>query len=95
MYHQFEVPWKTDEELEKCASDPECDNKDECAKELLIRQGLYETKRRRLAENPFDPRTEVSADSKRIVQHMWIILVLLPCILGALWGIVIALSHSR
>jgi hypothetical protein len=38
--------------------------------------------RKELLDNPFDPRTEVSADARhiagRIVKHLWIIFVLLP-----------------
>jgi len=41
-----------------------------------------------LENNPFDPRTEVSADAKhiasRIVTHLWILFVLLPVIIGVL-----------
>jgi len=40
---------------------------------------------------PFDPRTEVSADARhiasRIVTHMWIVAVVLPFIIGLLWGL--------
>lgn len=41
-------------------------------------------RRQQLEDNPFDPRTEVSADaiyiSGRIVKHLWIIFVLLPVV---------------
>jgi hypothetical protein len=44
-----------------------------------------------LQYNPFDPRTEVSADAQhiagRIVTHMWIIFVLLPVVLAILWAV--------
>jgi hypothetical protein len=36
------------------------------------------------AANPFDPRSEVSADARHIVKHLWAICVLLPLALGAL-----------
>jgi hypothetical protein len=40
--------------------------------------------RKDLADNPFNPRFEVSADAKhiasRIVKHLWIIFVLLPVV---------------
>ena len=48
-------------------------------------------KRAELQENPFDTRTEVSADAKhiagRIIKHLWIIFVLLPIVLGVLWAL--------
>lgn len=41
--------------------------------------------RAELADNPFDPRNEVSQDAiyiaKRIITHLWIIFVLLPVVL--------------
>ena len=44
-----------------------------------------------LRENPFDQRTEVSADAKhiasKIVTHLWLIFVLLPVVLGILFAI--------
>ena len=36
---------------------------------------------------PFDPRTEVPADAKRIVTHLWIIFVILPVAIGILWAV--------
>jgi len=40
--------------------------------------------RKELADNPFDPRTEISADARhiasRIVKHLWISFVLLPVV---------------
>jgi hypothetical protein len=51
-------------------------------------------KRQSLQDNPFDPRTEISADAKRIagridriVTHLWILFVLLPVILGLLYAL--------
>ncbi len=48
-------------------------------------------RRKELEDNPFDPRTEVSADAHhiagRIVKHLWIIVVLLPVVLGILYAI--------
>jgi hypothetical protein len=39
-------------------------------------------------DNPFNPRTEISADAKhiasRIVTHLWILFVLLPLFVGLL-----------
>ena len=43
---------------------------------------------------PFDPRTEVSADARHIVKHLWIILVLLPGVVGLCWLLVtVAENH--
>ena len=48
-------------------------------------------RRQALQDNPFDPRTEISADARhiagRIVTHLWILFVLLPVILGLLWAV--------
>jgi hypothetical protein len=42
----------------------------------------------RIRNNPFDPRTEVSADAKytasRIIKHLWLIFVLLPFVAALL-----------
>jgi hypothetical protein len=50
--------------------------------------------RRELEDNPFNPRTEVSADAihiaGRIVKHLWIIFVLLPFVAALLWAILVA-----
>jgi len=53
----------------------------------------WENRRRELLErHPFDPRTELSADAvhigkrvDRLVTHLWIIVVLLPFVLGVLY----------
>jgi hypothetical protein len=37
------------------------------------------------AANAFDARSEVSADARHIVKHLWIIFVLLPVPLGILF----------
>jgi len=51
-------------------------------------------RRQALQDNPFDPRTEVSADAihmaSRIVKHLWIIFVLLPFVIAfviAMWSV--------
>jgi hypothetical protein len=90
------------EDLEKWATDPDCIEKDECAAHLAKRQAeqvrlqaerdeARAKKRAGLQDNPFDPRTEVSADAtytaSRIVKHLWIIFVLLPVVLGLLWAL--------
>ena len=93
----------TDAELKKFANDPDCINAETCAAALAKRIAEREeaqrrqdegraTKRAELQDNPFDPRTEVSADAAhiagRIVKHLWIIFVLLPVVLAILWEIV-------
>ena len=44
-----------------------------------------------LQENPFDPKTEVSADAKhvagKIVSHLWTIFVLLPIVLTIIYEV--------
>lgn len=51
-------------------------------------------KRQGLEYNPFDVRTEISADAvhiaSRIVTHLWIIFVLLPFVLGLLYVLITA-----
>ncbi|HEY2912786.1 MAG TPA: hypothetical protein VGK21_05465 [Candidatus Angelobacter sp.] len=46
-------------------------------------------KRQGLQDNPFDPRTEVSADAKhvakKVVTHLWILFVALPLVLVLLY----------
>jgi len=85
----------TRQDLEKWANDPNCIEMDICAKKLAEREGrLYQPARtaeeQRLAgkedgeDDPFNPRTEVSADARyiatRIVTHLWIIFVLFPVV---------------
>jgi hypothetical protein len=92
----------SDEDLEKWANDPLCIEQAECARALAKRQehrarlreaarSRAATKRAELDENPFDPRTEVSADAQhiagQIVKHLWILFVLLPIIAFVLYGV--------
>jgi hypothetical protein len=92
----------SDEDIEKWAVDPNCIEREQCAAFLVERRALEEkrqaqevearaTKRAELQDNPFDPRSEVSADAKhvagRIVTHLWIIFVLLPVVLAVLWSL--------
>jgi len=62
------------------------------AAEQQRRSGL----RKELEDNPFNPRTEVSADAihiaSRIVKHLWIIFVLLPFVAVVLWAMLAALK---
>ena len=93
MKTQEELEWAPIQDLEKWASDPTCPERGICIEIITRRTAKREAKeqaeseriseRRKLIEaNPFDPRTEVSADAvhiaKRIVTHLWIIFVLLP-----------------
>jgi hypothetical protein len=49
-----------------------------------VKQAALASRRQALEDNPFDPRTEVSADARhiagRIVKHLWILFVLLPIV---------------
>jgi len=89
----------SDEQLEKWATDPNCIQKETCADALAKRlakresdkaerQAARAAKREELRDNPFDPRTEISADARhiagKIVTHLWILFVLLPIIIGIL-----------
>jgi hypothetical protein len=92
------------EELEKWAHDPNCIEMEACTKALAARFASREkyqaaqaakhaVKQKELQDNPFDPRTEISADAihiaSRIVKHLWIIFVLLPFVLALLYVLVI------
>jgi hypothetical protein len=54
------------------------------------RERLIE-RRKELEADPFDPRTEISADAKhiasRIITHLWILFVLLPIIAVVLFAL--------
>ncbi|MFY9560860.1 MAG: hypothetical protein WAQ52_11550 [Terriglobales bacterium] len=82
-----------DEELEKWASDGDCNQRIVCISALSKRRNPSDQAARaaRLQQNPFDPRNEVSEDAQyiagRIVKHLWIIIVLLPLVLGVLFVI--------
>jgi hypothetical protein len=92
----------TVDDLQKWASDPNCIEKDKCAAALTQKIAKHQAlrleqeernaaKRAQLQENPFDPRTEVSADARhvarQIVKNLWIIFVVLPFVLGLLYEI--------
>ena len=93
LYHVRTDVWPISEapdaDLEKWANDPNCIERDQCARVIEQRANRRATKRAAMQENPFDPRTEISADARhiadRIVTTMWIILVLLPVVLGILY----------
>lgn len=50
-----------------------------------------EADRQKSLSNPFDPRSEISADARhiagRIVTQMWIIFVVLPLVAGILYAV--------
>lgn len=88
----FQLHGQPTEQLKKWASDPNCIEQAEVFHFLVDQQqdaaaqALQELKRKQLAEQPFDPRTEVSADAKyiarRVAIHLWILLVALPIVLA-------------
>jgi hypothetical protein len=93
----------SDEELGKWAHDPNCIEMEVCAevlaKRLVKREAAHRKEVQRLSErgkflqdNPFDPRTEISADAlhiaSRIGGHLWMIFVLLPFVIVLLWAVV-------
>ena len=84
--------YMSDEKLEKWGTDPNCLEMEICAKILAERRAGQIAAREERRNNPFDPRTEVSADAKhiagRIVMHLWILFVLLPFIIGVLWEVI-------
>lgn len=99
------IQFASDGELEKWAHDPDCIEMEDCAKALAGRvakrqptiaaeQQRRSELRKELEDNPFNPRTEISADAihiaSRIVKHLWIIFVLLPFVAALLWAILIA-----
>ena len=107
LYHaannnQWNLPYESTEDLQRWAADPNCIEKEQCAgvlaqrlaKEEAIRleqEQRFAAKRALLQENPFDSRTEVSADAqhvaRQVVKHLWIIFVALPFVLGILYAI--------
>jgi hypothetical protein len=101
-YHADEqLEFQSNEKLEQWAADPNCIEQEACAAFLSKRkahqaadlaevQGQRALKRKELGENPFDPRTEVSADAKhianKVVIHLWILFVALPVMLAILYS---------
>ncbi|MGA8865816.1 MAG: hypothetical protein WB510_02560 [Candidatus Sulfotelmatobacter sp.] len=83
------IHYASDEELEKWASDPSCNQQLLSAAALTKRGRNMDQIARatRLQANPFDSRTEVSADARHIVKHLWIIFVALPFVLAILYAI--------
>jgi hypothetical protein len=60
--------------------------------DLRMREWGGRTPQESLAKS-FDPRSEVSADARYIVKHLWIIFVLLPVVLVILFEIFNRLAH--
>lgn len=50
-------------------------------------------KRAALQNNPFDPRTEVSADARKICSTIWTVFVIIPVCIGVLYSLVSIASH--
>lgn len=81
---------------------PQCPN---CG--ALFKAGLADRRqaaslaKKWLEDNPFNPREEISADAKhigkridRVVNHMWIIAVLLPIVIGILLSVLSFLNST-
>lgn len=77
--------------LVRLAADPECSNAEECREELIRRHNAEQLRRANLRDelesNPFNPRTDVSADARHITKHLWMIFVLLPIVFAVLYSI--------
>jgi hypothetical protein len=99
----------SDEQLQKWGADPDCIEMDVCAKALKERLAKRETdraglqtalaaKRKELQDNPFDPRTDVTANTryivKKIVTHFWILLAVCFVLLPFMIGVVLALVRE-
>jgi hypothetical protein len=93
----------SDAALERMGADPNCIESEACVQALAERIARRKkereeqrvsraARREELQDYPFDPRTEVSADAKHIVKHLWILFVLLPIIGFLLFVIVSAIK---
>jgi len=71
----------SDAELEKWGSDPNCIERETCADYLakrltdrtaraVAKVAMRAAKRQELQDNPFDPRTEISADAEHIADRI-------------------------
>jgi ElaB/YqjD/DUF883 family membrane-anchored ribosome-binding protein len=65
----------------------------ETHEEFKARVGLMDAaERKRLSlESPFDKRSEISADARYIVKHLWIIGVGVPAVLGAVTALLLSM----
>lgn len=102
-YHiDGQMEFQSNEKLEQWAADPNCIEQEACtaflakrkshqAAELAEEEARRTAKRKELEENPFDPRSEVSADAKhianKIIVHLWILFVALPLMLALLYSL--------
>jgi hypothetical protein len=74
----YEISPASDADLENWGSDPNCRDREKCLQALAARRAWKEQARTAklqvMAANPFDPRTDVSADAKyvaaQIVKHL-------------------------
>jgi hypothetical protein len=88
-----QMEFQSNEKLEQWAADPNSIEQEACAAFLAKRKSYQAAelsevqtqralKRKEMEENPFDRRSEVSADAKhianKIVVHLWILFVALP-----------------
>ncbi len=77
--------------LARLAEDPNCTNANECREEQARRHEAEQLRRANLRDelrsNPFDPRTEVSADAHHVAKQLWIIFVALPVVFAVLYSI--------
>jgi hypothetical protein len=76
----------SDEALRKYMADPRCNQQVACETALAKRR---EPKALDIQSTPFNPRLDVSADARylagHIVEHLWIIFVVLPFVLAILY----------
>ena len=102
-YHiDGQMEFQSNEKLEQWAGDPNCIEQEACAAFLAKRKSVQAAelaeaeaeralKRKEMEDNPFDPRSEVSADAKhianKIVTHLWILFVALPLMLAILYSL--------
>jgi hypothetical protein len=70
---------------------PDLEGKETYGEEEARKEGeMREMARQASIANPFDSRSEVSADARHIVKHLWIIFVLLPVVLSILFWVLTA-----
>ena len=83
--------------MPKCSCGNEVGNYDvlcsKCGANLRI-QEVTAAMPPRTETRDFDPHTDISADAKHIVKHLWIIFVLLPFVVALLWAVAVVLIHG-
>jgi tRNA A37 N6-isopentenylltransferase MiaA len=97
-----QMEFQSNEKLEQWAADANCIEQEACAAFLAKRkshqaaelaevQAQRALKHKEMEENPFDPRSEVSADAKHIANkiaiHLWILFVAFPLMLAILYSV--------